>query len=287
MNLVMKIFLILVLLSSTIISQSDFNHLGKVYRFELDNAPFPHQDRANGHTYDGKLYSAEEHYSDSTTLVYIPKYFNLKGRTDVVVYFHGWNNNVDSMITQFDLVTQFYDSGINAILVMPEGPKNAPDSFGGKLEEKDVFSKFINETLDSLSRKLNTTLCVGNITLAGHSGAYRIIAYIIMRGGLIEKINKVILFDGLYADVEKYSYWIDHYNGKFINIYTPSGGTKRSSENLMECLTAWNIPFRLVAEDELSDSIIRENRIVFIESQLTHNEVISKRRQFTKFLRVE
>ena len=81
MNLVMKFFLILVLLNSTIISQSDFNHLGKVYRFELDNAPFPHQDKANGHTYDGKLYSAEEHYSDSTTLVYIPKYFNLKGRT--------------------------------------------------------------------------------------------------------------------------------------------------------------------------------------------------------------
>ena len=128
---------------------------------------------------------------------------------------------------------------------------------------------------------------MGNITLAGYSGAYRIIAYIIMRGGLIEKINKVILFDGLYADVGKYSYWIDHYNGKFINIYTPNGGTKRESENLMECLTAWNIPFRLVAEDELSASIIRENRIIFIESQLTHNEVISIRRQFTKFLRVE
>ena len=141
MNLVMKIFLILVLLSSTIISQSDFNHLGKVYRFELDNAPFPHQDKANGHTYDGKLYSAEEHYSDSTTLVYIPKYFNLKGRTDVVVYFHGWNNNVDSMIIQFDLVTQFYDSGINAILVMPEGPKKCSGFFRRKVRRKGCVFK--------------------------------------------------------------------------------------------------------------------------------------------------
>lgn len=284
MSPVMKIILVLLLIGSPILPQSDFNGLGNIYRFELRNAPFPHQDRTNGYIRNDKLYSAEEHYSDSTTLVYIPKYFTLGKKIDVVVYFHGWNNNVDSMITQFDLVKQFYDSGLNAILIMPEGPKNAPDSFGGKLEEEGVFSKFMNETLDSLSRKLNTTVGLGNITLAGHSGAYRVIAYILMRGGLTEKISKVILFDGLYADVEKYSYWLDHYNGNFIDIYTPDGGTKRKSENLMECLDAWNIPFKFVTEDELTDSILRNNRIVFIASQLKHNEVVSKNKQFTKFL---
>lgn len=284
MNLTINIISILLLISSTIMSQTGFSDLGEIYRFELDNAPFPHQDRAEGYARNNKFYSAEEHYNDSTTLVYIPKYFSPGKKTDLVVYFHGWYNNVDSMITQFDLVKQFYDSGLNAILIMPEGPKNAPDSFGGKLEEKGVFSKFINETLDSLGNKLNTAFNLGNIILAGHSGAYRVIAYIIMRGGLTGKISKVILFDGLYADVEKYSYWLDHYDGKFIDIYTQNGGTKGESENLMECLDAWNIPFKFVTEDELTNSILHKNRIVFISSQLKHNEVVSKNSQFTKFL---
>jgi len=287
MHLIVKLFLIIVLISTQVFSQIDFNSLGKVYRFELSNAPFPHKDRENGHTYKDKIYSAEEHYSDSTTLVYMPEYFTHNEKIDIVVYFHGWNNNVDSVISRFDLLKQFYESGLNAILIMPEGPKNAPDSFGGKLEEKGIFTRFINETLDSLSKKLNTTFTLGNITLAGHSGAYRVIAYILMRGGLTEKISKVILFDGLYADVEKYSYWLDHYNGKFINIYTPTGGTKQESENLMECLNAWNIHFAFVTEDKLTDSILQNNRIVFIASQLKHNEVVSKNRQFTKFLRAK
>jgi hypothetical protein len=49
------------------------------------------------------------------------------------------------------------------------------------------------------------------------------------------------LFDGLYGYIEKYTYWLDHYGGRFINIYTKNGGTKEESENLMECFDSWKV----------------------------------------------
>ncbi|MCK5088197.1 MAG: hypothetical protein KAQ90_11780, partial [Melioribacteraceae bacterium] len=167
---------------------------------------------------------------------------------------------------------------------MPEGPKNTPDSFGGKLEETGKFKLFVDEVLNTLQTTYNTKLMTNNLVLAGHSGAYRVIAYILMRGGLTEKITEVFLFDGLYADVEKYSYWLDHYKGRFINIYTPNGGTKRESENLMECFTAWGIPFTFIDGDEFTNEELQENKIIFIASQLKHNEVIGSKEQFKRFL---
>ena len=50
-----------------------YKQYGEVIISELSNAPFPHQKRLNGHTYNNKSYSFEEHYNDSTVLIFIPK----------------------------------------------------------------------------------------------------------------------------------------------------------------------------------------------------------------------
>lgn len=271
--------------SSILFSQeTDYSEYGTLYRFELSTAPFPHPARAGGYTYNDEHYSAEEHYSDSTTLVFIPEYIDYDEDIDLLVYFHGWGNNVDTVLVKFDLINQFHGSCRNAIYVMPEGPKNAPDSFGGKLEEAGNFKLFIDDMLNTLQSEAGKDISYENIILAGHSGAYRVIAHILLHGGLTDKINEVYLFDGLYADVEKYSYWLDHYNGRFIDIYTPNGGTKRDSENLMKCLTAWDITFIFIDDDDFTEEQLTGNRIIFIASELKHSEVISTKDQMKKFL---
>ena len=105
-----------------------------------------------------------------------------------------------------------------------------------------------------------------------------------MHGGLTNNISSVILFDGLYADIEKYSYWLNNYNGKFFNIYTQNGGTKAQSENLMSCLSAWGTDYKLLEVDQFSVNDLNNHRIVFIKSELDHNEVIHTQNQFQKFL---
>ncbi|MBI5727387.1 MAG: hypothetical protein HY965_06015, partial [Ignavibacteriales bacterium] len=178
---------------------------GRILRYQLENAPFPHAKRANGYTYKDKLYDAAEHYSDSSVLVYVPAVYKPEEITDIVVYFHGWHNSIDTSNIKFKLFEQFASSGLNALLVCPEAAKFAPDSFGGSLEEKNGFSKFIDELFEKLtSDGITHNAKPGNIVLAGHSGAYRVIAYILFRGGLTENISTVFLFDALYGETEKY-----------------------------------------------------------------------------------
>ncbi|MBK7498802.1 MAG: hypothetical protein IPI19_06775 [Ignavibacteriales bacterium] len=263
-----------------------YKHLGQMFVPQFSSAPFPHPERKNGHDYDGNTYSAKEHYSDSSVAIFIPKGFKTTEKIDFVVYFHGWNNNIDSACAQFDLIEQFYESNKNAIFVFPEGPKNSPDSFGGKLEEKDGLKNLIDDVLKYLSENTNLkSTKVGNIILAGHSGAYRVISFCLMRGGYTKNISDVILFDALYGQTEKYVHWIENFKGRFINIYTDKGGTKYETENLMQDFDGWNIPYFSTEESKLKLKDLTDNRLIFIHTDLTHNEVISVRKQLRDYLK--
>ena len=286
----MKIFLFLFFTISCLsFSQSvteRYKHLGEMFVQGFSSAPFPDSERINGHVYDGKTYSFQEHYNDSSVAIFIPKGFKQTDSTNFVVYFHGWNNNIDSACNEYNLIGQYTASNINAIFVFPEGPKNSPDSFGGKLEDKDGLKNLINDIAKFLIEKgkLNSPE-IGNIILAGHSGAYRVISFCIMRGGLTPNISEVILFDALYGETEKFAHWIETYPGKFIDIYTDNGGTKNETESLMNDFDAWGISYFKVEEQELNPYDLLNNRLVFIHTDLTHNEVISTRNQLMLFLK--
>jgi hypothetical protein len=263
-----------------------YSELGEMFIAEFSSAPFPHQKRATGHTYKDEVFPFEKHYNDSSVAIFITKDFKQTKKTNFVVYFHGWGNNIDKSCAKFNLIEQFTESNKNAIFVFPEGPKNAKDSFGGKLEEKDGLIKLINDVVKYLldKGKLETTE-IGNIILAGHSGAYRVISFCISDGGLTTNISEVILFDALYGNTAKYLYWIENYNGKFINIYTNYGGTKNESENMMKHFDTKHISYIKTNEVELLFEDLSNNRLIFIHSDLKHSEVIGKRNQFMKFLK--
>ncbi len=263
-----------------------YEMIGRTIITALPTAPFPHPARQNGHTWDGKHYPAGDHYTDSTVVIFVPDQFESDKPFDIIVHIHGWWNNVDSSFSHFELAAQVSRSARNVILVVPEGPKNAPDSFGGRLEETGVFAAFIGDVMSVLrDRSIVSKDAEPGIILSGHSGAYRMISFILARGGLTERIREVYLFDALYGQLEKYSYWLDHSRGRFVAIYTDGGGTKGTTESLMEDLNAWKIPYGMVEETALADSDLTTNRILFIHTDLEHNDVIAKRSQLEKYLR--
>jgi hypothetical protein len=262
------------------------NNLGIYTKLSLNTAPFPHAKRENGYIYSNKNYSKENHYSDSSVYIFIPKNYQLSNKVDLVFYFHGWYNNIDSSLIQFNLLEQFSSANKNAIFVFPEGPKNSPDSYGGKLEEKEGFKNLVDDVLNFLlDNHIIVKKRIGNIVLSGHSGAYRVISYILMRGGYTETIKEVYLFDALYGQTEKFVHWIENYNGRLINIYTDDGGTKNETISLLDDLSGWNIPFLHKKELLVEESELLKNKLIFIQSDLTHNDVITKRNQFFLFLK--
>jgi hypothetical protein len=246
---------------------------------------FPHEKRAQGHTYEGKPYPADLHYSDRTVAIFVPKGFRAGDATNLVFFFHGWRNNVDDAFRQFRVAEQLAASGVNAVLVLPEGPKNAPDSFGGKLEETGVFSSLVSDVLAALkARGLVESTTPGSVVLAGHSGAYRVMAFILARGGLTANVREVYLFDALYGQAEKFAHWIDRFPGKLIDIYTAEGGTRDQSLDFMDDLRAWDVPFVAVPESAATPELLRKNRLVFLDSALAHDDVVAKNEQLRAFL---
>ena len=259
--------------------------LGTTIVTTSDHTMFPHPKRANGHVYEGKTYPADAHYSDRTVVIFVPKGFRPGETTDLVFYFHGWRNNVDRTLATFRVAEQLVASGVNAVLVLAEGPKDAPDSFGGRLEETGTFANLVADVLASLKeRGVIEKARPGSIVLAGHSGAYRVISFILLRGGLTANVREVYLFDALYGQVEKFAWWVEHSQGRLVVIHTPEGGTRAQTLDLLDDFRAWGVPFAEAPESAVTAELLRKNRLVFIESPLAHDDVVAARDQLRTYL---
>ncbi len=263
---------------------------GRLIVAQFASAPFPHPARAEGHTYDKQLYPATEHYADSTVAIFIPTGFRETARVDFVVHFHGWRNTVAGTLSTFHLIEQLVASGKNAVLVVPEGPHDAPDSFGGKLEDAGGFKRFMDEVVGTLrTRAVFKTnpkdIFIGRIILSGHSGGYHVIAGILDRGGLAKNADEVWLFDALYGQIDSYVNWSDRTHGRLLNIYTDHGGTKEESEKLQARLLARGTALYATEETVLTAAKLKGGQFIFLHTDLAHDDVMAKRNQFELFLK--
>jgi len=235
--------------------------------------------------YNNVLYNTADHYSDSTVLIITPANFRANKKADIIFWFHGWNNNIDSAVVRYGLARQFAESGLNAILVLAETAKDAPDSYGGKLEQQNIFNNLVNDVLQKLvQEKVVPANCsAGHILLAGHSGAYRVMAHILENGNV--RVDEVILFDALYADTDKFLNWIaadsDH---RFINLYTDNGGTFDETKEMLQQIKSLKIPTDSLEETEITPGILQKNKIIFIHTLHEHNDIIQHPDNFKLFI---
>lgn len=258
----------------------------KEIRFTSSHTSFPDPVRAKGYTYDSVFYSAADHYSDSSVLLIVPKNLHRKNRVALVFWFHGWRNNIDTANQFYELEKQFLASKKNAVLVLAETAKNAPDSYGGKLEQRGTFSHLVNDVLHQLkaANLVNKKAIPGSVTLAGHSGAYRVIASILANGET--QVDQVFLFDALYGQTDKFLSWIQESDKhRFVNWYTNhGGGTDEVSIQFMKQFDDLRLPYRLIEEPALDHSIIKSSRILFVHSAREHNVIINRPDNFELLL---
>ena len=256
-----------------------------IYRIHSSNTSFPDTARAKGHQYNKIFYDAATHYLDSSILLIVPTKINTSKKIDLVFWFHGWQNNIDSAAKRFELIKQFEAAYVNSILVLAETARNAPDSYGGKLEYNNTFKQLVADILEKLKKEkvISKKTRPGNILLAGHSGAYRVMAYILANGNL--PVQEVILFDALYGQTDKFMDWIQSdKRHRFINIYTNGGGTDIKSKEMFNQLVKLNINTNMVEEKDLTAQLLYKEKIIFIHSLHLHNDVINKPDNFQLFL---
>lgn len=251
---------------------------GRVYHFKSAYTSFPDSLRSKGYVYDSVFYPADVHYSDNAVRVFVPEGFKCEGTADLVFWFHGWRNQIDTAARFYELEKQFAASRRNALLIFPETAHNAPDSYGGKLEKEGDFLLLVNDILSQLKKKgvLKAKERTGKIILAGHSGAYRVIANILDKGKM--PIDEVWLFDAMYGENDKYISWVQKDpDRRLVNWFTDhGGGTNEVSKAVMKQLQASGTSLVYKEEEALHLSDIKNNRILFIHSLREHNDIINR-----------
>lgn len=274
--------LFLLFISVTVIAQTTATK-GKSFRISSHYAMFPDALRnTEPRVYEKKTYSTLEHYSDSSAYIFIPDYFDKDKPYEFVLWFHGWGNTIDSALVQYQLKEQFYAAHRNAIFIFPEGPTNAPDSYGGKFEKPDTFNYFMNDVQHFLLKEKIITLDnkKQSIMYAGHSGAYRVMSYLLLQSKY--NCKAILLFDALYGELEKFTMYLQqHPFCKLIDIYTDNGGTLQNSKNMMLDMDAWHWKYFSGEEATATTHQLQTNRIVFLHSSNKHNDVVNN---FTRFL---
>ena len=254
--------------------------------FTSSHTSFPDTGRKDPYEYDSVLYEVSAHYHDSSVLLIIPGQLDTTKKIDFIFWFHGWHNNIDTAAVFYDLIKQFVASRRNAVLVLSETARNAPDSYGGKLEQPGMFRALLNDVMNEMKKKgiVSNANEPGNIVLAGHSGAFRVIAYILQNGQV--KVQEVFLFDALYSQLDKYSEWISATpSNHFVHWFTnQGGGTDKMSELMMLQLKTSHHEYRLAEEGAITPGIIKSNRILFIHSPREHNVIINNPDDFQLLL---
>jgi hypothetical protein len=276
MRLIFSFNLLTLFFISNIRAIAQDNREAMIFHITSSNTSFPDSGRLKGHVGDGVFYNFKDHYSDSTVLIIAPKKLHADKVVDLIFWFHGWHNNVDSAAAYYQMVRQFIEAKINAVLILPEAAKDAADSYGGKLEKPGIFKSLVRDVLRSLKDKqiIGAHCNVGHILLGGHSGGGEVISYIV-KNGLIE-IDEAVLFDALYSGTELFMKWIEKdTTHRFIHLYTDYGyGPKDESQKMLNLLRQKQISYLETEESVLTPLELQINKLVYIHSPHQHNDII-------------
>jgi hypothetical protein len=137
-------------------------------------------------------------YRDDRVWIFVPKGFRGESLR-AVVHVHGYFARVEALVPAQQLEAQLLASGRDAVLIVPQGPRDAADMALGKLERpgglrnllKDISILMVDAGL------LRPDAPLGPVILSAHSGGYRGVAGMIRAGDL--PIQAIHLFDALYS----------------------------------------------------------------------------------------
>jgi hypothetical protein len=235
---------------------------------------------------DSVILPVAGHYDDSSVLLVIPPHLKRERKIDLIFWFHGWHNSIDTTLQFYGLARQFAAANSDAVLVLPEAAKNAADSYGGKLRQKGDFRALVGDVMEELRNYgiVQPDASAGHITLGCHSGGYSAVADILANGE--QPVDEVWLFDALYGHLPVFMDWIrSDRRHHFVHWFTNhGGGTDVVSDTLMQQLEGQHIDYLLTGEGLLSPAMIRENRILFIHSPREHNVIINNPDDFRLLL---
>ena len=107
------------------------------------------------------------------------------------------------------------------MLVAPQLAVNAADSSAGRFYNAGEFRRFVEEAGVHLARlhggNQRTRAAIESlpVIVVAYSGGYAPAAWAAYHGGLRDRLRGIILFDALYAEMDKFATWIERRGSAF------------------------------------------------------------------------
>ncbi len=215
---------------------------GQTATVRLATAPFP---------------DSSGSWSDDRVNVFVPDGYLDRGPVPVVVHFHGHGTTLAATLPYHKYREQLWASGVNAILVTPQGPVDAASGNFGKLMDPGGLDALLRDVIAILYRdRLVRTPKVGDLVLTEHSGGYQAVALNLDAQTDEGQVLSAHLFDGLYGYSSAYEDFA-RAGGYLRSEYTSAGGTRANNLALVDDLGA------LVVEDASAESLRDETAVVW------------------------
>lgn len=243
---------------------------GRTFLQPFATAPYPHAGRP---------------YRDATVAIYVPPHYRAGETIDYAVHFHGWRNDVRHVLERYRLREQLDASGRNAILVVPQGPKDAPDSDFGKLEhDRGGFARFLNEVSGFLrAQGVTQSAQPGRVVLSAHSGGYGGAGGVLTAGGMNDAVCDVLLFDAAYGYYDAFAGWVKaRTSNHLLSIFTTD--TENGNVYLMSLVQAPqpNLFVRLAHGMTLEQ--LQTRAPTFVLTTVAHDELLQRYNWYGLFL---
>jgi len=259
---------------------------------EFETAPFPYDGKVPGQgkffldihdigrrghlSQSGHVYWEDETFNDPRVLLYIPKGFDLRRPSLMVIFFHGHRATIDRDVRDRQRVpAQIAASGLNAVLVAPQFAVNAPDSSAGRFWERGAFGRFLGEAAQELGRMHGDPRAVRAFTsipvvIVAYSGGYLPTAWSLVRGGAEKRLRGVVLFDALYGELDTFANWIkSDRSAFFVSSYTKS--TQSRNIELQHILAGREVAFSTSLQGTL-----RQGSVTFLATtDAKHNDFVT------------
>ena len=232
-----------------------------------------------GHTsLRGGVYWEDLTYSDRRVLLSIPRGFDIRRPALIVVFFHG---NLATLARDVrgrqQIPRQVEQSGLNAVLVAPQFAVDALDSSSGRFWEPGVFAKFLDEAVGKLTQlhgdeRARAAFERAPVVIAGYSGGYNPAAFALAVGGANARVHGVMLFDGLFAEIDKFADWLAKRPPAFF--FTAYGTAARTEHaELQRMLTDRGVSFGTTLPARLAPGSVT---LLAVGDDVRHNDFMTR-----------
>jgi len=217
-------------------------------------------------------------YSDRRVLLSIPRGFDIRKPSMMVLFFHGNGATLSRDVGRRQQVPrQIVESGRNAVLVAPQFAVDAADSSAGRFWEPGAFAQFLDEAANRLARlhgnaRAHSVFERAPVVIAAYSGGYHPLASVLSVGGATERVRGVFLLDALYGDHDKYLDWLGRKpEAFFVSTYGPL--VKAQNAEFQKQLTERGIGFTTDFPPHLVPGI---NAFLDVGAEVKHNDFVTQ-----------